>query len=227
MRITNIIFCILIFNSCGIQEGNEKSNLSSKDNVNADTTSIDVNCIQRDTITKMGTKIHYINRNGKFQISWGDNTYNRVYDSLFTCDFDTSTGLWNFVPKLFSETKNNLIFTNILSTSSGGNPAPLEYNAIILPKNKKDSIFNKDFFINCYGVYLIYGDFEYENIHLINIETKKNQTFKLKPKPAISRSPTLTIQKTEIREKKLYINYESLNKKDEIIIVENTFLIEI
>lgn len=227
MRITSLIFCIIIFYSCNTNESKETASKRSIDSVKTDTTSMTAECIQGDTTTSMGTKIHYLYRNGKFQISWGDDSYNRIYDSLYSCDYDKSTGLWNFVPKLNSETKNNLIFTNILWTSSGGNPAPLEFYAIVCPKNKKDSIFEKEFFIDSEGDYLLYGDPENENIHLINLETKRSQTVLLKPKPDLSRSPTLSIQKTEIKEKSLYIRYESIDKNDETIIIEKTFKIEI
>ena len=227
MRISILIFSIILICGCGRQESKETSLQTNIDSVKIDTTSLTTECTQRDTITGMGTKIHYLYRNGKFQISWGDNSYKRAYDSLYSCHYDKSTGLWDFVPKLYSETKNNLIFVNILWTSSGGNPAPIEYYAIVFPKNIKDSIFEKEFFINSIGEYLIYGDPENEYIHLINIETKKNQTVLLKPKPDLSRSPTLSIQKTEIKGKTFYIKYESLDKNDEIKSIESTFNLEI
>ena len=213
--------------SCGRQESKETSLQTNIDSVKIDTTSLKTECTQRDTITGMGTKIHYIYLNGKFQISWGDNSYKRAYDSLYSCDYDKSTGLWDFVPKLYSETKNNLIFTNILWTSSGGNPAPLEFCAIVCPKNKVDSIFEKEFFIDSEGEYLIYGDPYNENIHLINIETKNNQTVLLDPKPYLSRSPTLSIQKTQIKGKSIYLEYEALDTNQEITTIKKTFKIVI
>lgn len=227
MRISILLFSILLLCGCSRQDRKATSLQTNINAVKVDTTVLITECIQRDTITGMGTKIHYLYRNGKFQISWGDNSYQRTYDSLYTCNYNTSTGLWNFVPKLYSETKNNLIFTNVLWTSSGGNPAPLEYYAIVFPKNVKDSIFEKVFFINSIEAYLIYGDFENENIHLINIETKRNQMILLKPKPDLSRSPTLSILKTEIKGKTFYIKYESLDKNDKIESIERAFNIEI
>jgi hypothetical protein len=227
MRISILTFSIILICGCDRQENKETSSQTNIDSVKIDSTSLTIECIQRDTVTSMGTKIHYLYRNGKFQISWGDNSYNRIYDSLYSCDYDKSTGLWDYVPKLNNETKNYLIFTNILWTSSGGNPAPLEYYAIVFPKNNIDSVFEKEFFINSNGEYLIYGDPENENVHLLNIESKKSQTILLKPKPDLSRSPTLSIRKTEINGKTLSIKYESLDKKDEIIIIDKTFNIEI
>ncbi|MBI3232523.1 MAG: hypothetical protein HYZ42_00525, partial [Bacteroidetes bacterium] len=214
MRILNLVFSIIILCGCGSQESKETSSQTNIDTVRTDTSTLITECIQKDTITDMGTTIHYIYRNGKHQISWGDKSYNRIYDSLYSCDYDNSTGLWDFVPKLNSETKNNLIFTNILWTTSGSNPAPLEYYAIICPKNSKDTIFEKDFFIDKEADYLVYGDPDNENVHIVNMETKRSQTIILIPKPYISRSPTLSIQKTEIKGKTFYIEYGSLDKSD-------------
>jgi hypothetical protein len=227
MRITNLILCILLLSGCGRQQIKEQSEQVKIETLKPDATDIRVECIQKDTTTRMGTTIHYLYHDKKFQISWGDNTYNRIYDSLYSCYYDKDYGLWDFVPKLNYETKNHLIFSNIQWTSSGGNPAPLEFYAIVCPKNKNDSIFEKEFFINCDGDYLIYGDPKNENIHLLNLETTKSQTVLLKPKPYLSRSPTLSIREAEIKEKSFYIKYESLDKNDQIISIEKTFKIEI
>lgn len=227
MRILIIIFVITFFNECGRNDSNKTSAIINIDSLKTNNTHFSVECIQRDTITELGTKIHYINRNGKFQISWGDNTYNRIYDSLFYCDYDKNSGLWNFVPKLNNETRKNLIFTNILWTSSGANPAPIEFYAIVCPKNKMDSIFEKEFFINSQGDYLVYGDPNNENINIINIETKKYQAILLRPEPYLSKSPTSSILKTEIKGETLYIKYEALDKNEETIIIEKKFTIEI
>ncbi|MEN2399292.1 hypothetical protein GKZ90_0005860 [Flavobacterium sp. MC2016-06] len=227
MKITNLIFLILLFYSCGNRTKNNTEKKLDTVSIKTDTISLSKECVQNDTITASGTKIKYVYRKGKYKISYGDKYYNRIYDSLYTCDYDKNTGLWDFVPKLQSETKNNLIFTNILWTSSGGNPAPLEYYAIVLPKNKKDKGFEKDFFIICQEDYLVYGDPETENIHIINLETKKTQLIKLKPKPEFARSPTLSIQETNIKKNTLHIKYQSLDKNDEAIIIETKYKIGI
>ena len=92
---------------------------------------------------------------------------------------------------------------------------------------KKDNPFQKEFFITCKDDYLVYGDAKNENIHIVNLETKKTQLINLKPKPDLSRSPTLSIQETKIEKKVFFIKYESVDINDEIIIVEKTFEIEI
>lgn len=180
-------------------------------------------CLQHDTITSSGTKIHYKYRDNKFQIEWSDNNYKRAYDSLFSCDYDPATGLWDFVPKLKSETDNHLVLTNIIWTSSGGNPAPLEYGALILPKNGTDTAYRKDFCIDTKGNYLVYGDDDNETVHIQNIETGKIQNILLVPKPALSRSPTLSIRKADINNGSLYIKYDADDKDNHLHIIEKRF----
>ncbi|HTF81458.1 MAG TPA: hypothetical protein VL947_07030 [Cytophagales bacterium] len=174
----------------------------------------------------MGTKVRYQYRNNKFQISWGDASYSRVYDSLYACDYKDNV-LYDFVPKYNSETKNHLVFTNILWTSSGSNLAPIELYAIIFPKNIDGNILEKEFFIKSEGDYLIYGDPEPINIHLMNVETQKHQTIELTPKLGLSRSPTSSILMTQIKEKMFYIKYESFDKSDNTKIIERIYKIKI
>ncbi|MCX6351526.1 MAG: hypothetical protein NTX03_06665 [Bacteroidetes bacterium] len=198
-----------------------------KDSVEAIQENMSPECIQRDTITPLGTKIHYKYKNGKFKISWGDSIYNRVSDSAYSCHYDSLTGVWDFVPKLHSETQNSLVFIQTSWTSSGGNPAPLAYDVIVLPKNNKDSIVEKEFFISCEKGYLLYGD-PFEKVYLQNLENKKIQLISLNPRPFSGRSPTMSIEKTKIDKGILFIKYESLNKqKTDAIKISKRFRIEI
>ena len=160
---------------------------------------------------------------------WGSSSYNRTYDSLFTCDYDTLSGVWDFVPKYNSETQNTLVLTCVLATSSGGNPAPVEFSALVMPKNVIDSVYVKDFFINCIGDYLIYGDERNdENIHIVNVETKKEQDFILNPKPANFKSPTISIRETKIDKETFSIKYEIFKiVADTAVIVAKTFKLKI
>jgi hypothetical protein len=226
MRYWIFIFSLILLYGCG-QNSQTASTQSNIDSLKSNSASIPEACIPGDTITGMGTKIHYAEHSRKLQITYGDDTFSRTLDSLYTCEYDTSSGLWDFIPKFHAETKNHLIFTNILWTSGGGNPAPLEFYAIIAPKNNTDSIFEKEFFIDCEGDYLLYGDEENENIHLMNLETKRIQTLKLNPRPDFSRSPTLSILNTEINKRTLYIKYESTGQSDETKIIEKNFTIKI
>ena len=227
MKITYLIFSVFLLQSCENRKKNNAERESQTISVKTDTTTLAKECVQNDTTTNLGTKIKYIYTNGKYKISYGDKFYSRTYDSLYTCNYDKSTGLWDFVPKLQSETKNNLIFTNILWTSSGANPAPLEYYVIVLPKNKIDKTFEKEFFITCEGNYLVYGDTESNTIHLINLETKKSQDEILYPPPIISRSPTMSIQETKFDKNSLFIKYETVDKNDSIKIIKTKIKLNI
>ncbi|MDI9309769.1 MAG: hypothetical protein QM535_06105 [Limnohabitans sp.] len=216
MKIKVLILLVLL---CSCNKNKEKKKIIKEIAVK-DTLKVDKRCLQRDTVTPMGTKIGYLYQDGKFKITWGDTNYKRVYDSIYSCDYDKNTGIWDFVPKYESETKNTIVLTNILFTSSGGNPAPLEFSAVVLPKNKKDSPYEIDFFITKKGDYLVYGDMEESKIHLLNLETKKKQKIKLNPYPAIFRSPTSSILETSIYKNTLFIKYESddENSESEIIV---------
>jgi len=225
MRIICFIISLFLLQSCRNNSESNTEKEAENNSVKKDKTELVEECIQKDTTTILGTKVKYIYNDGKYKISYSDKFYNRTYDSLYACDFNKSTGLWDFVPKLHSETKSNLIFTNILWTSSGGNPEPLEYYAIVLPKNKLGKAFEKDFFIECDENYLVYGDPKNDNIHIINLETKKTQLINLIPKPELSRSPTSSILETQIEKKVFSIKYQSLDKNDATIIIEKDFKI--
>lgn len=220
-----VIILFILFYSCNKIEN--KQNAPKSDLVETDTIKFDTECVQKDIITPLGTKIWYLRQNDKFKITWGDNNNKRVYDSLYSCDYDKETGLWDFVPKFNSETKNNLVLTNTLYTSSGANPAPLEYLAIILPKNKKDLPYEIEYFITKEKDYLVYGDDESNTIHLINLETKKSQNEILYPPPAISRSPTMSIQETKFDKNSLFLKYEGVDENGDVKIIKTKIKLEI
>lgn len=223
MKIKVLILLVLL---CSCNKNKEKKKIIKEIAVK-DTLKVDKRCLQRDTVTPMGTKIGYLYQDGKFKITWGDTNYKRVYDSIYSCDYDKNTGLWDFVPKYESETKNTIVLTNILFTSSGGNLAPLEFSAIVLPKNKKESPYEIDFFITKKGDYLVYGDMEESKIHLINLETKKRQDIVLDPSPALIRTPTLAIQDATINKNIFFIKYETFDKNYDTKMIEKKIKIVI
>jgi hypothetical protein len=224
MRKLSLLLIVLLISACSKTKEN-KPKKTTADSIHY-SSKIGIDCAQKDTITGYGTKIKYLYQDNHFKISWSNNSYRRVYDSLYTCQSD-KYGLWDLVPKLSHETPHNLIFTNVQYTSGGGNPAPLEYYAIIFPKNPGDSVSEKPFFISAEGSYLVYGDAQNENIHLMNLETKKEQTILLKPKPDTSRSPTLAIQDVNIMKNTFFIEYESLDYNDDIEVIKQKFKIKI
>lgn len=227
-RLLSLLFILVVFSGC-YRRVDEKSAIAPRiDSISPVYPPWSDACIQTDTVTQMGTAIHYLYSNGKFQISWGDSSYYRIYDSLYECAYDSGgSGLWDFVPKYYSETRDYLIFTNILECSGLANPAPLDYYAIVCPKNETDSIFERDLFVGCDGDYLVYGDWDNEYLHVLNVETKSRQTFLLKPAPWVSRSPTMEIQRAKVRGKVLHVTYEALDEDEAFIIVRRTFRIEI
>lgn len=227
MRITTVCLGLIYLSGCGQVEQRQSTNQATSDSIKTNTSALSAPCIHKDIITASGTRIQYLFRNGKFQLSWGDGSYKRTYDSLYTCENDAGTGLWDFVPTYYSETKNHLIFTNVLWTSGGTNPAPLEYYTIICPKSSAGSIIEKAFFISAEGNYLIYVDEDNELVHVYHIEENRSQKIALTPKPFLSRSPTLSIKETKIKGGFLFITYEALGRSGELITINQKVKMEI
>ncbi|MNK06493.1 hypothetical protein D3C87_243920 [compost metagenome] len=139
----------------------------------------------------------YSQINNSVKLSWGNDSYIRSHDSLFMC-IDDRFGRWDFIPKYVSETNNYLVLENVISTSSGGNPAPIEFSAMIFPKRMNDSIYEKEMYIDIHNNYIIYLlGVRADSLEILNIETKKSQICILNPKPVpFSKSPTFIITKT-------------------------------
>ncbi len=225
MRYFVIILFLVIVCGCNDISTNQKRESSAQ--VSKDDSLGQEMCRQKDTITPLGTMIKYISFKGGYKIAWGDRNYQRIFDTLYTCEYIPLSGLWDDVPKYYSETKNYLVFNNVLCTSSGGNPAPLEYYVIVFPKNVKDAVFEEDYFINCIGNYLIFGDDYKDIIHVRNLETGQQQTLELKPKSMFIRTPTLAIDSTFIEGDFLNIKYETWSAGDSALAITRSFRIEI
>ncbi len=174
-------------------------------------------CVPRDTVTPSGIEIHYLYDNESYQISWGNAGFRRTYDSVYTCTRDTYGGIWDFIPKLESETPNRLIFKNVLSTSGGANPAPIEFTAILLPKNATDPALEVPFYIDCLGNYLLYAEpYTTETLYLMNVETKKIQEIILDPPAAVGRTIAFALQHIRIKNGQLRFEYEALREDHEV-----------
>ena len=229
MRLCCLLLFYLLFTSCGSKSIENKN----AGDVNTGNDSLlPASCIPANFTTRLGTKVMYTRVGNEVKLSWGNNTYTRSHDSLFTCADYTGSGRWDFIPKYDAETKNHLIFTNVLSTSSGGNPAPIDFSVLVLPKNTVDSIYQKDMYIKSHKNYIIYvSDSEsfVESLDILNVETKKKQVCTLSPQSVIfARSPTFVIQSTVIKNKMLHVEYETYDENlDSIIIVKNKFRLTI
>ena len=147
---------------------------------------------------------------------------------MFVCRLDEH-GLWDYIPHYVSETENNLVFTNVISTSSGANPAPIDFSAMIFPKKISDSIYEKYYFLDKHNDYIIYlPSARADSIEILNIETKKSQMCMLNPRPVpFLKSPTFIITKTKVFNKKLEIEYIGLDKNDNEVTRKNTFKLKV
>ncbi|WP_375561608.1 hypothetical protein ACE193_03405 [Bernardetia sp. OM2101] len=239
MKYTIIIISVLAIFSC---KGNQQDKIKDNNNkiVKVDSTKTDSipskkelaeQCIQKDTVTPMGTiiKYSYEIENEGFRIIWSGNSYERSSDSLYYCNFYEQMGTWDFVPKYIHETKNTIVLRNIFYTSGGGHPAPIAYTTLVLPKNDTSSIIEKYELLMTKDDYLVYAT-DLDSVFILNLETNKEQTILLQPRPLYIRSPSMSIQKYKIENKVLKIEYDAIKKVGETyeeIRVKKSFKIEI
>lgn len=223
MKILLIILISLFFFNC--EHKHSQQNLSSNKFKIPETDTICTECLQKDTISPLGVKIHYKFKNGVFKIICSNNSFIRELDSSFTCT-KNQNGVWDFVPKLKHETKNYLVFENIFCTSGGANPMPLAYSAIVVSKLSKGIIKEYPILEYCKGNYLLYLNAEDFTIHLLNLETNKIQDINLENSLGQCRMPNLCINSVKIENNKLKISYTryihpsemgSENIEDEIV----------
>lgn len=221
-----LLLSVTLLNSCN--EVPTKNNQHKIETVSIDSL-LPPDCIPTDFITSMGTKIIYTRVNNSVKLSWGDDNYTRSHDSLFSCQLDKYGNRWDWIPKYVSETKNYLVFTNVISTSSGGNSAPIEFSAMIFPKKISDSIYEKEMYIDIHNNYIIYlPGWTADSLAILNIETKKKQICILNPKPVpFAKSPTFIITKTGISKNGLNVEYESLDANDSVVLRKNSFKLKI
>jgi hypothetical protein len=227
MRIIIIIIIIFsfTFSSCYCQQltnAHQKEKIDTLTNISYQ---IITECIPHDTTTASGLKIHYLNNNGSYQITWGSESFMRTYDSLYSCEKDDWGNIWDEIPRLEAETPNYIVFKNVLTHSGGGNPEPIEFYAIVLPKNPVDTNYEKEFYIKTIGNYMIYSEpFSFETLVILNLETKKNQKIILEPS-AFEGYRTLAwcIKKMQIEQGKFYIDYKALNKNHDSYIEKKEF----
>jgi len=221
-------YCLLLLSCIIMGCGSKfKDNSIVTESVVADSL-LPADCIPSNFKTKSGTQVMYTRVGDAVQLSWGDETYTRSYDSLFTCE-DSQFGRWDFIPKFLSETKHSLVFKNVLSTSSGGNPAPIDFSVIVFPKNMKDSVYEKELYIDKHDDYLVYiAGWTADSLAVLNIESKKTQICRLSPDPLpFAKSPTFIIKKTKVTDKMFFVEYEGLDEKDSVVVRKNKFKLNI
>lgn len=218
---------VLLVSSCKKQAKLTDSTIQDIE-VNSVDSLLPADCIPANFTTPMGTRVSYTKVGDAVKLSWGDGMYIHNYDSLFVCRLDNS-GLWDYIPKYVSETKKNLVFTNVTATSGGGNPDPIEFCAIIFPKNTADSIYEKNYFLDKYDDYIIYLPGGHAGvIEILNIESGKSQQCILDPQPRqFSKSPIWIISKTEVSAKNLKVDYIWLDDEDNEITAKNTFKLKV
>ncbi|RZK23022.1 MAG: hypothetical protein EOO43_08940 [Flavobacterium sp.] len=116
-----------------------------------------------------------------------------------------------------------------MSTSSGGNPAPIDFAVLIIPKHSLAPIIQKDWFLKMQQNYIIYLD-EVNNrkVIVLNLESQKSQSIELKSEPAPIKGITLFVKEVEIKSNSFKISYESVDyENDELKLVKETYALKI
>lgn len=174
-----------------------------------------IRCDIRDTISSYGTVIRY-RPVGKYQyeISWTNSGFIRTYfDSQFCCwkEAQRIAPDWDFVPRFYSESRNNIVLTSTFEFSGPSNPSPLNYYALILPKNRIDSVFKINYFLDTKDDLLSYLDNHSGNIFIINLVTKRKQEILVEPGlNGYSRSPTWPFRNCKFKGGYYILEYESV-----------------
>lgn len=225
MRITLFLITTVLLIGC-----NKTSKQNYPDNNNSAKQFLDSRgiCHLKDTVTSFGTRIGYKKiGNYYYEISWENNGFKRTFfDSQFCCWIDKQIGPWNFTPKFQSESENNIILISTLEFSGPSNPSPLDFYALILPKNMVDSVYTVDYFLKSHNDLLAYWENNGSNIFIINLVTQKKQEIILDPKPdGYSRSPTWPLMNNWFDNGFFYIKYESHDKEGEPITLKKSFKI--
>lgn len=193
-----------------------------------------IKCVIRDTITSFGTSIKYKPLGMYYyEISWANKGFKRsFFDSQFCCwtEGERRGPDWDFVPRFSNESKNNIVLISTLEFSGPSNPSPLNYYALILPKNTIDSVYRINYFLDTRDDLLSYFDINYGSIFIINLVTKRKQEIIVNPGPnGYSRSPTWPFRNCKFEGAYYILEYESVavDIKENPLIIRKSVKIEI
>lgn len=198
---------MLLWAGCGGADLGSSAGDEMRDSLQGVSLSPTAECIHRDTLTPMGTRIRYLQDGDNFRLAWGDGSYQRVHDSTFTCFYDPGTGTWDFVPDLVSETAHYLVLENTLYTSSGGNPMPIAFYAVICPKDADSPILERDFLLGWEGDFVWFGDPDPARLHLVDLERGEEREILLSPAPPRGRTPGVGILDSWMEGGELVVRY--------------------
>jgi len=176
-------------------------------------------CTKGVTLSTATTRIRYLpaptedgGRGWKVEVRSGDVV--RTDTESYACFRDPDGQLWDFLPKLVDETRRYVVFEGLLTTSSGSNPAPLEVQATLVPKDRHSSIKVLENLVARSSRHVV-GIDPFGLLTILDLETGKESKVRLNPRPASARTPSLSIRKATLGKQTLDLRYEILDAQDE------------
>lgn len=176
-------------------------------------------CTKGATLSTATTRIRYLEaptddggRGWKVEVRTGDLV--RTDTESYGCFRDPEGQLWDFLPKFAEETRRFVVLEGLLTTSSGSNAAPLEYQATVFPKDRRSPIKVLENLVTRSHRHVVAID-PFGVLTILDLGTGKESTLQLEPRPAPARSPSLSIRKATLGKATLDLRYETLDARDE------------
>ncbi len=207
-----VLLIFLVIASCQTKKENNSNQVVEKDVIETDTENQEIiflDCEIKDTLITVGDFEYRIEKDDKknYEISWGDKESKRKYPAKFSCWETKEQGLCNFTPKIDLMTENEIILRVTTSTPSAGNCSPIEYKMIYLPRDEKEKSFEIEYYLKTENNYIVYSN-SFDTISIMNLETKKNQSFELNPKPYFEfKTIDNSLDSIQVENKKLKFKY--------------------
>lgn len=184
--IFKLLIIIHIFTSCHSNQKRDTDSIIEKNhdsNIEANSAKL-LECKNLDTIIVHDKFVYQLLKTnlGDYELSWGKTDNMRVYPERFECWKNLDNEICDFTPKLERMTNDEIIIKVTTSTPSVQNCSPIEYKMILLPRSVKEKPYEIEFYLMTEKNYVVFSN-GYDTLSVLNIKTKRSQSFELKPKP--------------------------------------------
>lgn len=204
-----LLLLILVIASC--QLSNEREPKQEEINFTEESnepsfSEVPMQCTNKNTLITQGNFTYQLIQNSKmaYEVHWGEKEKVRKYPENFKCWKTIDNETCDHTPKIELMTNEEILLKVPTSTSSAGNCSPIEYKLIYLPKDKNKKPFEIAHYLDTRNNYIVYTN-SLDSISVMNIETKMEQSFGLKPKP--------------------YFEFKTIDYSIDSIQIENNFLV--
>lgn len=217
--IINLLFLFLVIASCQANKENESNQVGKreiKDSAEVFQTNDLLDCEIKDTLIKRGKFEYQLKKIGKidYKIFWGEKDEKKKYLEAFSCWKTKDDWTCDFTPKVELMTNEEVLLKVTTSTPSAGNCSPIEYKMIYLPRDKKQTPFEIEYYLKTENNYIVYSN-SFDTIFVMNLKTKENQSFELNPKPYFEfKTIDNSLDSIQVKNKKLKFKYLIGTDKD-------------